>query len=427
MIGVRTLQNYFSLALIQASNAVLPIIAFPVILTKFGSEEYARIVVTEALSLLAVSIVLYSFDLVGVRAIIQSDDKTNKSWLSALFFDVLVTRLFIFAIIAGILLLGVCFVRQDLLPYALGWLLVPLSYAVQPNWFFQAHERNMPLALISFVTRASLLVYILMLMPDTIAPQWIPTIIGSSFISGAVAAMLYCVVIYELKPTFPTFSQIWNYIRSGKEICLSNFSVSFFRDSNVIIMGALSLSPDLIALYSLTEKFIKVVQASCRPLNQLFYPRVMRVAKSFPYPSSAYLRALFPLIFPQLMVLVVIWAVVISAALLIFDPALLELSLEEYWLLVSAMTLMALATLFGICNFMLGAAGLNAVGYKKTFLVLVLGTGVMSLTANVLLIVLLGFWGAAIGFVLSEGILLFLIFFVFLNNSWFEKISDKVG
>ena len=427
MIDVRTLQNYSSLALIQASNAVLPIIAFPVILTKFGSEEYARIVVTEALSLLSVSIVLYSFDLVGVRAIVQSDNKTRKSWLSALFFDVLVTRLFIFAIIAGMLIFGVYFIRPDLLFYAMGWLLVPMSYAVQPNWFFQAHERNMPLALISFVTRASLLIYVLMLMPDTFSPQWIPTIIGSAFISGAAASMLYCVVVYELKPTYPTLPRVWNYIRSGKEICLSNFSVSFFRDSNVVIMGALSLSSDLIALYSLTEKFIKVVQASCRPLNQLFYPRVMRVAKSFPYPSPAYLRALLPLIFPQLTLLFAIWVAVISAAMMIFDPALLELSRDEYWLLVSAMTFMALATLFGICNFMLGAAGLNAVGYDKTFLTLVLGTGVMSLTINVLLISLLGFWGAAIGFVLSEGILLFLIFCVFLNNPWLEKISDKVG
>lgn len=420
MIGVGTLQNYFSLALIQASNAVLPIIVFPVILTKFGSEEYTHIAVTEALSLLAVSIVLYSFDLVGVRAIVQLEDKTDKSWLSALFFDVLVTRLFICVIIAGVLLLGVRVTRPDLLPYALGWLLVPLSYAVQPNWFFQAHERNIPLALISFVTRGSLLIYILMLMPDAIAPQWIPAIIGSAYISGAVTSMLYCVLVYELKPTYPNFSQVWIYIRTGKEVCLSNLSVSFFRDSNVIIMGALSMSPDLISLYSLAEKFTKVVQASGRPLNQLFYPYVMRIAKTFPYPSPAYLRALSPLILPQLMVLVAIWVAVISAALLIFDPALLEFSREEYWLLVSAMTLMALSTLFGVCNFMLGAAGLNAVGYSKTFLALVLGTGVASLASNVLLIFFLEFWGAVIGFVLSEGMLLLLVFSVFLNNRWLK-------
>lgn len=423
MMSGRSFQNYLSLTMIQAANAVLPLIIFPIVLSRFGSEEYTRIVVSEAILLLVVAAVLYSFDLVGVRAIVQSDHRTDKTWLSALFFDVLITRVLIFCAVMAVLLPGIWAVRPALLPYALGWVLVPLSYAIQPNWFYQAHERNLPLAVVSFVSRAFLLIYVVLMMPDTLGAVWIPAIIGAAFISGAVASLMYCIVAYGLVFTRPPLVRIMHYLWTGKEIFLSNFSVSFYRDSNVLIMEMLSLRSELIALYSLAEKFIKVVQAACRPLNQLFYPRVMLVAKSVAHPSVAYLSALVPLVWPQLAALTCIWMLIVAGAVIVFDPMLLGLTPDAYRTLLGALMGMGIATYFGVCNFMLGAAGLNAVGYNKTFLSLVLGTGILSLTVNVILISVLGFWGAVIAFGMSEGILLCLILGTFLNNGWFGKLA----
>lgn len=71
---------------------------------------------------------------------------------------------------------------------------------------------------------------------------------------------------------------------------------------------------------------------------------------------------------------------------------------------------MSLVTLFGTANFMLGWAGLTAMGARPYLFGAILATGLFSLVSCFVLVLLIGETGAAICFVLAEA--LFLAFVV---------------
>lgn len=404
----RAFSNLVFLAAIQGSNAVLPVIIYPFVLAVLGADKYSSIVLAEAVSFFLLSFVLYSFEIDGVVSIVGLDHRRDGAELSSRFSEILFIRCAFY--ILGLLLieLVVFFFFPGLETLVLAWSLVSLSYAVQPNWFYLGIERNGILALFVVTSRLGALATVLLSMPSDASAERVPYIIGGWYLLAAVAACLYAVFHFKLSLRLPTWKRITTLVWGGKEVFLGNFATGFYRDSNVLILGLFGVPAPAIASYSLAEKFVKAIQASIRPINQLFFPRAIAVAKEEKIPSPSAFWRILKLVAPQeLAVLCVFFGLLVvyfalkSAGIRDFTP--------EFQHAVNLMMLMVVSTFAGVAVFMLGSAGLNTLGARRYLLGSLVVAAVISVAANLVLVPLMGEVGAAICFVVSECALLLLI------------------
>lgn len=403
------LVNLASLTTIQVSNAVLPLVIFPYTLAMVGPELYSKIVLSEALSLFLLTVVLFSFEVDGVAQVVGLGLRRNAKELSQLFSGVLYLRLLLFVVGATLVVLAVWLVDRELLPLVLGWALVPLSYAIQPNWFFQGLEHNAPVAALFLVSRAAAVGLILATVHEPADYVLVPVTIGGLYLAGAVGGVLYAMHRFGVRFMKVRTEHLKQMLWSGKEIFLGNLSVIAYRDANVLILGILGASGVSIASYSMAEKIVKAIQAAARPLNQHYFPEALRLAQAAGAPTKKVFRELLRLTLPQIGVLAAGMMVLAAVYVGIGDRIPQLRRIENTNQIVFLAALMSSATFFGVSNFMFGSAGLNALGERRYLLKALIGTGVLSLVLTSVLVMLTGALGAAIGFILAEALLMIFI------------------
>lgn len=404
----RTLVNLGSLASIQVSNAFAPLIAYPFVLAMVGQENFAQIVVAEAAALFLLSFVLYSFEVDGVAAVVGTKDGDIYS-LSRILTSILSLRLAFY--FAGLLALQVVLTltHPELRVMVLGWSLVSLSYAIQPNWLFQGLERNLPLATFVTLSRIGALATLLVFIRSESDAILLPFILGGWYLAGAIGALGYSIVAFKLRPTSVDVRQLAKMVWSGKEIYLNSVATSFYKDSNVLILNMLSVPAAGIASYSLAEKLTKAFQASMRPLNQLFFPRALAIAQEEGRPSPRAFKRIFAITSPQIGVALFLLAIG-TISFIVFAPQIAVLQEVEGLEVVFLLTLiMALSVLPGVGNFMLGIAGLNVLGERGYMLRALMMAGAFSLTANLILVPHFQEFASAVCFLITEALLFVLV------------------
>lgn len=405
----KDLTNIASLACIQGSNAVLPIIIFPYVLHLFGSDKYAGLVVSEAVSVIILAFVLFSFEVNGVSRVVGSYARGGIASASTVYWEVFFSRLVIWLIcLAGVLVAGL-FLDAQFFYSLLCWMLVPLSFIFQSTYFFQSIENNLPVAIFTLISRLACCVTVfVVLSPDT--PVFVlPLIAGGCYLAGAIAATIYLRKVLGLKFVSIPFSRLWACLLEGKEIFFGNIAVVLFRDSNLLILSLMSVSPVAIASYSVVEKFIKAFQALIRPLNQFFFTRTINALRDEVAPRPAAMLKIMKLTWIQLSALAVILAGFVVFWLLFNDYFEFLRAYPNKSLMAGLFLLMSNGVFFGVANFMLGTAGLNNLNSRKYYATILIVTGVTTVSICLALTSLWGVYGAAISFVMGELILFILI------------------
>jgi O-antigen/teichoic acid export membrane protein len=400
--------NLASLTCIQVANGVLPILVFPFVLGVVGPDLYAQVALSEALSIVLLTVVLYSFEIDGVGQVVGLTPEKDHDQLSKAFSAILYLRMILFAVAAPPILLGALVLDSGLLLLTLCWMLVPLSYALQSSWLFLGLERNAPVALFTVVSRASAVALIFLLVKTPSDYARVPLVIGLAYLAGAVASLLYARQQLGLRFVAVPRATLKQMFWSGKEIFAGNLSGILFRDVNVIVLGVLGAPGVAVASYSMAEKIVKAMQASMRPLNQLFFPEALRISRAAepPAPSAAVLRQLLKITWPQLATLAGIW-VFLAAGYLAFGSAIPWLQrIENLDHVAALVSFLSLVAFFGTANFTLGWAGLVALREQRYLFGAILTTGLLSLATCFVLVSLLGERGAAISSVLAETLFL---------------------
>ncbi len=404
----KAISNIFSLAAVQGANALLPLVIYPVTLIRLGADPYGLMVQAEALSLFLLTLVLYSFEVTGVAAVVHLDTSQGKQQLSALLSRILAARLVLFCLGVPVLCLAALGINSALLPIVAAWCLVPLSFALSPNWLFQGLQDNSALAVSNVVSRglAMALVLTFVTTPDDII--LVPIIIGNCYLAGALVSLAVGMHKHRLRFVAPSWAEIIALLRNGRHVFLGNLSTIVYKDINTLLLGILGASSGAIAAYSMAEKLAKALQAVIRPLNQHYFPRAIQQADRAAPRRAVLLRMLRLSAIQQAVLAVMILSA--GAVFVVFGQRILmAIGGESFLPAIPLFFFMSLATLIGVANFMLGTAGLNSMGETKLVLIALLKTGAASLVCGSLLIYLWMDVGAAISFALGEAILLALL------------------
>ena len=402
-----TLVNLVSLTSVQVSNAALPLLIFPFTLSVVGADHYAKVALSEGLSIVLLTLVLYSFEIDGVAQISGADRNTRH--VSEAFSAILFVRMGLFAIGAPLTLLAASWLQPELVPLALGWLLVPLSYVLQSNWLFLGLERNGSVAAFTVISRCAALGFVLTFVQTPADYVLVPALVGAAYMAGAVCSLVYAVGRLEVRVVKVPVIRLKELLWSGKELFLGNVSAILFRDVNIVVLGAVGVPAAGVAAYSMAEKITKVIQASMRPLNQLYLPAALRVAAAVQQPCRESLTKLMRLTWPQVAAICLVLMGAAAAYATLGDRVPVIRRMPNRDEIVRLVGFMSIVPLLGAPNFMLGGAGLNTMGARRYMLMAFVVTAAVSLGTCVVMASRFGESGAAVAFVLSEALLLTLI------------------
>lgn len=404
----QSVMNLGALAGIQLANAILPLVAYPLILGAVGAGPFSKIVVTESVTMIVLSIVLYSFDIDGVSRIADQTVRPSAERMAVVFSEVLWARLALLGVYVAALLVAAIFLPAATSALLLMWALLPLSHVLQSAWFYQGTERNLAAALIAGASRVGCLVLVKLLIHAPSDFIIAPLIIGGCYCVGGAASLAFAVIRDRLPLSRVPLRRIRELLIQGKEIPFGNLSVAMYRDSNVLILGALS-TPQVVSVYYIAEKAIKVFQALARPLNQLFFPKVIRALGGMHEPNRQAFRIILRYTVPQIACLAVGEVAGVIAYVFYRDYFPAPFRSAQAHEILTLLAIMCVTVYVGVANFMFGMGGLNYLHHRRQFAKAILTTGVCSLILCVALVKLFAATGAAVSFVLAEVLLFALV------------------
>lgn len=408
--------NILSLAIIQVSNAVSPLVIFPLVLSIVGSDNYSFIALSESFNVFLITFVIYSFEVDGVSRIVGLNHKDDANSISNAISEIVSIRLILF-LLGSLFLLSIILVFDEkLIVLSIGWTLVSLSYAVQPNWLCQGLEFNFPVALTNVISRLGAFITIFLCIKEMSDFVYVPYILGTWYFSGSIISLLFVSKFLGFRFVVPNLSNIIGQIKMGRTIFLSNIGTAIYRDTGILLLGYFGVSGAGISSFSIADKLVRALQASVRPINQFSFPLAVRIAKEENKLSKRLIFKLLKLILPQELILL---CAISMICLLWFAATHYEISIGEISNLsqIANLTIiMSIGTLFGISNYILGSAGLNVLNKRKALFKSIIFVGCLSVVLNVIGIRIFEEKSTAVVFVLSEFVLFICIILQYVKN-----------
>lgn len=410
----RNLANLTSLTGIQVANAVVPLLIVPFALHAIGATAYAELAIAESTSIMVLAIVLFSFEVDGVASVIGLDVTQHRRELSETLSGIVAARFLLYVAAASIVLTIYALVTDHSVLILALWLLVPLGQVFHCYWFYQGIENNAPPAIITISCRLLSAGIVFVSVHNVSDSYLIPLGIGGPFALGGMISLAFICWKFGLRLHWVGFRRVWHLLNEGKEIFVGTAAVAMYREVNVMLLGIASVAAPAIAAYALVEKTVKFIQAVTRPLNQFFFPKVLRAIQGQSAPSRTVAKTVLRFTVPQIGVVVLILAMVplLVMAAITYFPRLGSLGNLPHVPLLFA--IMAPAAVFGIGNFMFGTAGLNYLGARRYQSRVIVATGILNVGMCLALASFLGAVGAAICFVSAELFLLLMVLFRYL-------------
>lgn len=391
-------KQYLGLILIQGGNAFFPVLLFPILLSKLGPEKFSEIVFSESVMMMLFTLIVYSFDITGIKAV---KDSLVTGGRDRVYYNILTLRVFICVFLIFTLFCLFKIFDSKVFFLVIIWMLYPIGYAFQSNYFFLAVNKNHILGAIVFITRIVSSIFIIVYVDEKTEIEIVIFLLSFSFFLSGLISYIYC-ALFEVKViNVISFRDAKVALLDGVSIFLSNLSVGLFRGSNVIILGMFS-SSHALAVYSIAEKLIKTTQALMTPLNQLGLAKFSAL-----YICQSQLRSiLWDCTKIQLKVGCLL-ILIFNTCFAIFVSIDTELNFEGAFFIY---LIMSPAIAFGLMNFMYGMVGLNIAGFKKEFAYMVFIIGVCSVMVSIFIVKYMHQYGAAISFLVSEFVLFLLIY-----------------
>lgn len=284
----RLWENLISLYSVHIASYVIPLFTLPYVARVLHPAEWGSLAFAEAYAIYMTLIVEYGFGLSATRetARVRDDVDARARELSG----VLGAQIFLCAV-AVIVTIGLArtlpifATRSRLIP---GALLLGLSRAANPMWYFQGIERMRVMSILNIATSAAAAAGIFTLVKSP-GDGWVLLVLRGS--AASLATLIGFVIAFHDTPfLWPSVRRSWKALREGGSLFLFKGSVTFYTTANVLILGLVA-TPAIVAWYAGAEKIAKAAVSGVWPMVQAFYPRINHLFVSDRERAAATLRA----------------------------------------------------------------------------------------------------------------------------------------
>ena len=404
----RILENIFSLSLLNGINYVFPIILIPYLTKVLGLQNYGKYAFSYSIILYFTLIVNYGFDLSATKRI--AINKFDKTKIQNIFSAVIVARLLL-ALLSSVLLIIFTYLFStnfyDYYLYLAGIGFI-LSSAIHPVWLYQGLEKMKYITLISFLSRASTLLLIILLVKSSEDYIYVNLYYAIGLLLASLISFLIATIQFKFKLFLPKWKDVKFEFIDGWQIFLSTIFMNFYRNSNIVILGAVS-TYEVVALYAAGEKIIKAFQALVSPIAAALFP-------FFGGQFGSGLNKTGIVQFKRFAKIYFVLLLIISVFILFFSYPLINYYLpSEFAKAITNIKIMSFVIVFGGLNYFYGINGLINMGFQKQFTISVFIAGFFNLIICYFLSLYFRDIGASIAMLVTEILLFIFIYFYFIK------------
>lgn len=402
----RIAANSFSLIVLNAINVLFPLITVPYLIyvlgiSSFGTVSFA-LVIAQYINMLGD----YGFALTATQKIsIHSNNakKVNTIFWSSTFIRITLSvgAFLVFAVL--VFIIPKLAADKLLYLYIFG---IVLGNSLIPVWLFQGFERMKYLTIINLITKGVFTLLIFIVIKKETHYEYVTLLSSIGFLFSGIFSMILSIRLFKLRFEIPTYARLWHELKEGWHVFLSIISMSFYRNSNVFVLGVMT-SDIYVGYYAAAEKVIKAVQAMITPISTALFPYMSKRFGGGTLQQNV-------LVIGNISKYYLVILLPISLFITIFAHQLVFILGEKYLSSIIDLQIMGFVVFLGGLNYLLGIIGLINMGYKKEFTRFVMISGIFSVIITVVFSPFFYDKAAAFSLVFSEGLLfsLLLIFLV---------------
>lgn len=271
-------KNALSLYSLQFANYVLPLITVPYLVRVLGAERFGTLSFGQGLMAYFTAVVSYGFDWSATRKI--SVERSGAGVVSRVAANVWGAKLLLCILsFAGLILL----IRLVPRVHEVSALVIILFGGVLgsvlfPAWLFQGLERMGPISAINLSVRGLVVVAMFLLVKR---PQdflvYAALSSGGAVVAG-VAGIAFAFHSLKIQFIWPAWTGIWESIREGWVLFLSNSAIVLYTSGNAFILGLMA-NDAVVGYFTAGEKIIRAIIGMLGPLSQALFPRFSRLAE----------------------------------------------------------------------------------------------------------------------------------------------------
>ena len=410
----RLLSNFFSLAILQGANYILPLITLPYLVRVLGVENFGLLAFAGATVAYFGVLTDYGFNLTATREI--SIHRENKEKVVEIFSSVMTIKfllMFLSLFLLSILVFTFEKFSKDAIVYFLTFGTI-IGQVLFPVWFFQGMERMKYITYLNILAKSIFTVAVFVFVQKQ-SDYWIvPLLTSIGFIVAGILSLRLIKKEFHISFEMQKYNTLKYYFEDGWHIFVANFAGNFYRNFNTIVLGLLT-NNILVGFYSIAEKLIKIIQMMQNIIGSTLFPFLSKKIsenKNYFYElNQKYIKYIIG---------IYLLAVVVT---FLVAPFIVYLISGEYQAnTILDLKIMSIVILIGGLNYYFGVLGLVSMGYKKEFSKAIVITGVFNIFLSIALVYFLKDVGASLSLVASESILLIIIIY-FIKNIKLKRVS----
>lgn len=411
-------ENMLALGLLNGIYMLSPLILIPYLMRTIGAESYGIYIFSWTFIYYFIFIVNYGFDFSATKEIAIHRDDNQK--VSAIFSSTFVTRLLL--VLVSFILLACCLLlvpkfnaMSKLILLGAG---VIVGQALFPTWLFQGMQEMKFITFINAITRLTPLALIFIFVKSEADIGLIMLFQSVGYLIGGIFSHIFSIKHYKLNFIKPTFSDIKKCLAGSCNMFLSTVGISFYRETNTLILGFVTGNFELVGYYALADKILRAFQTLLNAFSQAIFPYFgNRMAHNKQESMNAFTKiGRYYAAILMLIVVLLVWLI----------PYILEIYLgENIRAIVIDSRILLPVILVGGLNYYYGIVGLVNLDKQRAFTKYVLIAGITNIALCLILSHTLADPGAAISLVIAECVLLGLIIHDFsklnhTNNNSFQ-------
>lgn len=415
MLDKKLIKNLASLFSIQGLAYLVPLITLPYFVRVLGVSAYGEVSFWQAVGQYGVILVNFGFLYSGPRQISQNSSDSME--LSRIFISIIVVRVIFAFIILNVLFASIIFLGKSVYMH-LSIAVWVLAVALMPVWYFQGVERMGVMAAVTFVAKC-LTLPAFFIFVNSPQDNWLVIFI-SAIVDLILALGLLFWVFFRQEITFDSGinrQDLLQQISLGWHVFVSRIGINIYSQSTTVALGLLT-NLEVVGIFSAANKLRAAIQGLLGPISQALYPRMVTLFSQSKSKAHKFLRKIF-----VIQVVVVFLGVLASYFL---APEILDLILGEAYLgSVSVFRILIWVPLVVAVSNIFGVQTLLAQGFDKIFSRVILFGGAWHLFFLIPAIYLFQDVGASIMILVTEVIIVALMFAAVCKHDRKFILGDK--